>query len=414
MVRPTTKLSSRLPPLIFGTATFSYQFNPDPHALHPTELVERALKHGVRAFDTSPYYGPAETILGDALATSFVQETFRRDQYFILTKVGRVSKNSFDYSPQWIQHSVNRSCDRFRTSYLDVVYCHDAEFVTPAEVLTAIRELRRIRDEEGRVKYVGICGYPVYVLCELAEMILNETGEPLDIIQSYSNFTLQNTRLLSVGLDRFIKAGVDVVANASPLSMGLIRRNGPPVGALGDWHPAPDGLRKACLATSHWVDEQGDKIEKVGFRYAVETWMEAAATVGTHNGDPHSRRIGVSVMGVSTFAELEETMSVWQSVVEASQDGLARTQTTALRTSDAATTDREWNLARKTQVQEFAIEIRRQLGEWRDFAWESPQKEFVNQPHNEITARETKTTQLIRSTNVQGIMTPPPSDPDNA
>ena len=56
--------------------------------------------------------------------------------------------------------------------------------------LTAIRELRSIRDESGKVKYVGICGYPVDVLCDLAEMILRETGEPLDIVQSYANFTI--------------------------------------------------------------------------------------------------------------------------------------------------------------------------------------------------------------------------------
>ncbi|KAI9871998.1 MAG: hypothetical protein M1823_008290, partial [Watsoniomyces obsoletus] len=72
-------LSEHLPPLIFGTATFNYQFNLDPYALGPTKIVQKALAHGVRAFDTSPYYGPAESILGDALATSLVQENYPRD-----------------------------------------------------------------------------------------------------------------------------------------------------------------------------------------------------------------------------------------------------------------------------------------------------------------------------------------------
>lgn len=60
----TPPLSAVLPPLIFGTATFNYQYNTDPHNLPTTTLVHRALSVGVKAFDTSPYYGPAEEILG--------------------------------------------------------------------------------------------------------------------------------------------------------------------------------------------------------------------------------------------------------------------------------------------------------------------------------------------------------------
>src|SRR5271155_1199980 len=285
MAKPRTKLSASLPPLVFGTATFNYQFNPDPFALGPTEIIQRALVHGVRAFDTSPYYGPAEEILGTALSTEFVRKNYPREQYYILTKVGRILADSFDYSPAWVRYSVKRSCRRLRTDYLDVVYCHDVEFISPEEVLGAVKELRRIRDEEGTIKYVGISGYPVHTLCDLAEMILHQTGEPLDAVMSYSNFNLQNTRLLSEGLPRLISAGVDVVPNASPLGMGLLRQAGPPIGALGNWHPAPNGLREACAAAAAWAAEQGEKLEVVGFRFAVENWLHEATKVGS-SGSP--------------------------------------------------------------------------------------------------------------------------------
>ncbi|KAK4956167.1 hypothetical protein LTR66_013348, partial [Elasticomyces elasticus] len=64
-------LSSTLPPLIFGTATFNSQYNTDPYALDTVGLVKQALEFGVRAFDTSPYYGPSEELLGAALNTDF-------------------------------------------------------------------------------------------------------------------------------------------------------------------------------------------------------------------------------------------------------------------------------------------------------------------------------------------------------
>ena len=54
----------------------------------------------------------------------------------------------------------------------------------------------------GRIKYVGRSGYPMATLCDLAEMILERTGEPLDAVMSYANLTLQNTRLSSVALPR--------------------------------------------------------------------------------------------------------------------------------------------------------------------------------------------------------------------
>lgn len=57
-------LSTVLPPLICGTATFNNQYNADPFSLPTNAIVQKALESGVNAFDTSPYYGPSEEILG--------------------------------------------------------------------------------------------------------------------------------------------------------------------------------------------------------------------------------------------------------------------------------------------------------------------------------------------------------------
>jgi aryl-alcohol dehydrogenase-like predicted oxidoreductase len=413
----STKLSEVLPPLVFGTATFNYQFNKDPYALGPTPIVQRALVQGVRAFDTSPYYGPAETILGDALASPLVRDNYPREQYYVLTKVGRVAADVFDYSPEWIRHSVMRSCTRLRTNYLDVVYCHDVEFVSSAEVLIAIRELRRIRGETGMVKFVGICGYPVNVLCDLAEMILRETGEPLDVVQSYANFTLQNTQLLSQGLARFINAGVDVVANASPLGMGLLRGQGVPVGAMGNWHPAPDGLRDVCASTSKWTESQGEKLEVVAIRFAFENWLKEGAKAGA-SGDPlglpsssyessaSKQKLGVNVMGVSKIDELDETMRVWRSVLDGLNDDFDAEPGT-LTPSDALS-DHEWSLQRRQQIRIFARHIQKMLGGWADFAWASPDSGFVNKGNAPSTVEEKVLSSETEATVDAAMLTPPP------
>ncbi|KAL8964645.1 MAG: hypothetical protein Q9183_004309 [Haloplaca sp. 2 TL-2023] len=382
-------LSTILPPLICGTATFNTQYNPDPYALPTTAIVHEALSLGVRAFDTSPYYGPAEDLLGAALHTPFVHENFPRRDYFLLTKVGRISGEEFDYSAKWVRHSVQRSLERLHTSYLDVVYCHDVEFVSPAEVLEAVRELRRIRDETGVIKYVGISGYPVSTLAARAELVLEATGEPLDIVMSYANYTLQNTQLASTGLPRLEAAGVDLVPNASVLGMGLLRRKGVPVGAQGDFHPSPQELRLAIQAASKWSDDQDiqdKRIEKVAIRWALENWMREGASVGS-TGDPASGipwtrekveksggiKLGVSVMGVSNLDELHETMRVWRSILDGRDNG-EKTALCAGRSTD----DRMWSLQRQEQVATLAQGIRASLGEWLDFTWPSPPPGFVN------------------------------------
>jgi len=380
-------VSSVLPPLILGTATFNNQYNPDPYALPTTGIVHRALSLGVRAFDTSPYYGPAEELLGQALDTDFVHKSFPRKEYYILTKVGRIAGSEFDYSAAWVRKSVQRSLQRLKTDYLDVVYCHDVEFVSAAEVLTAVTELRRIRDEQGTIKYVGISGYPVEVLCELSEMIWEKTGEAVDIIMSYANYTVQNTRLASVALPRIKAAGVDVIANASVLGMGLLRSNGVPIGAQGDWHPAPDELRSAIQTASQYCEEHDDKLEKVAIRWAMESWLEVGKSGGSSgdaaSGDSREKksseevaapRLGVSVMGVSNIQELEETMEVWSSILDGMDDAGATASV-----SGRGDEGRERSQNRKKDVQERALGIKEKLGSWYNYAWESPGPDFVKQ-----------------------------------
>ncbi|KAL8896458.1 MAG: hypothetical protein Q9207_007696 [Kuettlingeria erythrocarpa] len=389
MPQTSPPLSTILPPLICGTATFNNQYNPDPYALPTTAIVHEALSLGVRAFDTSPYYGPAEDLLGAALNTSFVRDNFPRRDYFLLTKVGRISGDGFDYSASWVRHSVQRSLERLHTKYLDVVYCHDVEFVSPEEVLIAVMELRKIRDKSGLLRYVGISGYPVTTLCELAEMILEKTGEPLDAVMSYANYTLQNTRLASVALPRLEAAGVSVVPNASVLGMGLLRREGVPIGAHGDFHPSPKELRAAIQDASDWCDKQNikdNRIEKVAIRWALENWMREGASVGS-SGDPASgipwqrenieryggAKLGVSVMGVSNTEELHETMMVWRSIL----DGLEGGEKTAID-SGRGTDERARSLQRQQDVNVLATGIRKVLGKWVDYTWASPDPGFVN------------------------------------
>lgn len=366
-----TPLSAVLPPLILGTATFNVQYNTDPKQMPYTDIIRRALANSVTGFDTSPYYGPSEILLGDALRQLTPPPS--RDGYFLVTKVGRIRGDEFDYSPSWIQYSIARSLERLGTKYLDLVYAHDAEFVSPQEVLTAVKELRRLRDQ-GLVRYVGISGFPVEVLATLAEYIFRETGEPLDAVLSYGHYCVQNSQLGQENLlKRFQSAGVNCVLNASMLGMGLLTTKGVDNLPMASWHPAPPELRIACNNLAKIAASHDQTLEEVSIRWALQNWARVGAPFGTKAG--RASRIGVSVMGVSTVEELDETCELWDSIA-------------------SETPSQQALQARKTTTQMVEQEMWPALGEWKDYAWESGGVSFVNTrtnkghvPNDEIAQR---------------------------
>lgn len=389
--RPRRPLHEVLPPLVLGTATFNTQYVSDPSAIPAASIIRRALDLGVTAFDTSPYYGPSESILGAALHHPTVTAALHpadRGGYFLVTKAGRIAGDAFDYSPSWIRYSIERSLQRLRTDYLDLVYMHDVEFVSEAEVLGAVSALRALRDE-GLIRYIGISGYPVAKLAALAEAVLAQTGEPLDAVLSYAHFSVQNTALGGADvLGRFASAGVGVVLNASMLGMGLLTTRGADEGPIAAWHPAPEGLREKCHELVGVAARAGERLETVAIRWALDGWTRVGARLGScavvGGGKGTGRRIGVSVMGISNIAELEETQRVFNSVVEGLDTEGGEGEDGGAAAAGAGAGDpelrsrRQWSLERRDMIEGVVRRMWDVLGSWKDYAWDSPGPGFVN------------------------------------
>ena len=60
-----------------------------------------------------------------------------RDQIFVTSKCGRYDEAEFDFSPDRIKRSVRESLQRLQLEYLDLIHCHDIEFVDIKQVTTA-------------------------------------------------------------------------------------------------------------------------------------------------------------------------------------------------------------------------------------------------------------------------------------
>lgn len=302
-----------------------------------TLCSQKKNRYGIRAFDTSPYYGASEIILGRILQA--LRDQYPRESYSLITKCGRygVNPEEFDYTPSTIRKSVLRSLKRLDTTYLDVVYLHDVEFVstrvrpTPnsgrhadvlqdpklardwgigvgdegkvwgdgdQNVLDALMELRRMKDE-GLIRAIGISGYPLPTLLRLALLILHKTGKPLDIIMSFSHYDLQNATFPAYVNVLHTRARIDRVLTASAFNMGLLTDHPP------GWHPAPPELVAAVNRVKAWA--------KGG------AWPEGLANLALGFSMRRDEQVlGKDVpivLGLSSPQEIHECVKVWREVV---------------------------------------------------------------------------------------------------
>lgn len=354
------QLSSIVTKIVLGGGSFSQQSHPDPTSLPVREIIQLALHSGIRTFDTSPYYGPSEILLGDAFSQPAISNKYKRSDYQLMTKVGRIAADQFNYSRSWIRSSVDRSLQRLRTSYLDVVFCHDIEYVTDEEAVDAVGFLLELV-EEGKIRYVGISGYPIDKLVRVAQLVRVRYGRPLDAVQSWAHLTLQNTLMEREGLPNLYAAGVDCVFNSSPLCIGLLRSGGVPVGTLGDWHPAPQGLRRAVLLASNWLEDRQETLSAVALRFCISKLLIATKSQGAS-----------MVFAANSVSELEDNLQTLTSIMQQEPRG----ETSHFRDIRDLRAVNKAQLERDMPLFDGVREI---LGPWIDYTFEIPEREWDNE-----------------------------------
>src|SRR6266550_7573089 len=182
--RPLRRTGLQLSWLTFGASSLGQEFRP-VDLNEALRSVHVALDLGMNFIDTSPYYGRgmSECLLGVAL------RKIPRDRYYLGTKLGRYAPSHFDFSARRVAESVDVSLERMDVEHLDIILCHDIEFVDMGQVVEeTLPALRRLQ-AQGKVRFIGVSGYPM----NLFRYVLDRAG--LDVILSYNHYTLQNTML---------------------------------------------------------------------------------------------------------------------------------------------------------------------------------------------------------------------------
>ena len=246
------KTGLRLPTLSFGASSLGAEFR-SVRLDEALDSVRVALECGLNFIDTSPFYGRgmSEVLLGIAL------KGVPRDSYTLCTKLGRYDLTHFDFSAKRVAESVDVSLHRLGTDHLDIVLCHDIEFVPMQQIVDeTLPALRKIQ-QAGKVRFIGFSGYPMKIF----RYILDQTS--VDCVLSYNQYTLQNTRYADEIVPYLKAKGVGVM-NAGPFSARLLT-NAP----LPAWLKEPESVKEAARKAAALCASRGVDIAQLALQFSL-------------------------------------------------------------------------------------------------------------------------------------------------
>ncbi|MEU3563288.1 aldo/keto reductase [Kitasatospora sp. NPDC006786] len=282
----------------FGTAPLGNMFRaiPDAEAL---ATVEAAWGHGIRYYDTAPFYGAglSEQRLGEVLSAK------PRDAYVLSTKVGRVildepeegdrdlgekgglfehgnpNKMLHVWTAEATERSIEDSLKRLRTDRLDIVWVHDiaqdfhgdqwlAKF---EEARTgAFRVLSRLRDE-GVIKAWGL-GVNKAEPIELTLALDEPKPDGFLLAGRYTlldhEYALQ--RLLPMAQEQ----GVDMVVGG-PYSSGILAG-----GAHFEYQAAPAHIIEKVARLKAVAARHGVSVKAAALQFSLAHPVTAAVVPG--------------------------------------------------------------------------------------------------------------------------------------
>jgi aryl-alcohol dehydrogenase-like predicted oxidoreductase len=249
--RPLAQTGLDLSVLSFGASSIGAEFRPIdvPEALR---CVRVALDRGMNYIDTAAYYGRgmSEVMLGRVLPE------IPRDSYTLSTKLGRYAPQHFDFSARRVLESVDISLERMQLDHLDIVFCHDIEFVNLDQIVEETIPALRKEVDKGKVRFIGVSGYPMKIFSEMLERA------DLDVILTYNHYTLQNDMALSL-VEPCKKKNVGLI-NAAPFSARLLTS-----ASLPQWHKATPEVREVAAKAAAHCTERGSDIAKLALQYSV-------------------------------------------------------------------------------------------------------------------------------------------------
>ena len=264
--RSLGKTGLQVPILSFGASSLGQEFR-SVTLDEALGSVKAALDCGLNLIDTSPFYGRgmSEVLLGVAL------KSIPRDDYLLCTKLGRYDLSHFDFSAKRVAESMDVSLHRLGTDHVDIILCHDIEFVPMQQIVDETLPALRKAREQGKIRFIGFSGYPQKIfrfICDQAEV---------DCVLNYNQYTLQNTRFADETIAYLEAKGIGVM-NAGPFSARLLTD-----APLPHWLKEPEEVKGAARRAADLCRARGSSIAKLALQFSIANPGIATTVAGSAN-----------------------------------------------------------------------------------------------------------------------------------
>ena len=154
------KSGLRVSELCLGTMTFGEEWGWGSNEDESKNVLNAFAEEGGNFIDTANLYtnGTSEKFLGDFLKG-------KREEFVLATKytlnMNPPNPNAGGNHRKSMVENVNASLKRLQTDYIDILWLHAWDFLTPVEeVMRSFDDLVR----QGKVLYIGISDTPAWVI----------------------------------------------------------------------------------------------------------------------------------------------------------------------------------------------------------------------------------------------------------
>lgn len=264
--RPLGTTGLQLPILSFGASSLGQEFR-SVSLDEALKSVRTALDCGLNFIDTSPFYGRgmSEVLLGIAL------RDVPRESYTLCTKLGRYDLAHFDFSARRVAESIDVSLHRLGTDHLDIILCHDIEFVPMQQIVDETIPALREQVKKGKVRFIGFSGYPQKIFRFIGEQT------KVDCVLSYNQYTLQNTRFANETVPYLKSKGIGAM-NAGPFSARLLTS-----APLPKWLKEPESVKAAARRAAELCAKRGIDLAQLALQFSCAHPDIATTVAGSAN-----------------------------------------------------------------------------------------------------------------------------------
>jgi len=273
-------------------------------------LLGNALDVGINVIDTAECYADSEEAIGQALSRSR-----RRDHFHLITKCGHSRGFDLpDWTPQLLEHSIDRSLQRLRTDHLDVLLLHSCseETLRDEEVINVVLRAR----QAGKTRFIGYSG-------DGQQAHAAVRSDLFDVLMTSLNIADQEA--IDLTLPLAMERGMGVIVKR-PLANVAWKTGATSEGEQGR-HYWPAGYTDVYTERLKRLDydflAQSDVPHAVSLalQFTLSMTGVTSAIVGTTNPERLLQNAELLQAGLLTAAQIAALRARWHDVADASWTG---------------------------------------------------------------------------------------------